>query len=217
MGQRVIGPAGQYLQEDLESLKMLTSPSLPFTLRIALAARPSPPERPCRRDRVVASSTIPTVPPLRQGRPTLPRCGYRRATLLDSVEHLRTPSFLVAGAQAHEAYRTIGSITLVSTIEFVFDGANLSLFLTPQQCTRARARLPPPRSTKPTVREHEDHIIRERLHVYAEFPEFYVLDDYLPVPKVASTRPWRFTWQPRARSRSPTPPSNAWRPMTPLV
>ncbi|GBP90258.1 hypothetical protein EVAR_89377_1 [Eumeta japonica] len=96
---------------------------------------------------------------------------------LDSVEHLRTPSFLVAGAQAHEAYRTIGSITteeayfanranarhscaplgrhisaLVSTIEFVFDGANLSLFLTPQQCTRARARLAPPRSTKPTVR-----------------------------------------------------------------
>ncbi|GBO98354.1 hypothetical protein EVAR_84208_1 [Eumeta japonica] len=39
-----------------------------------------------------------------------------------------------------------------------------------------------------------DHIIRERLHVYAEFPEFsgresrirFQSDDYLPVPKVAS-------------------------------
>ncbi|GBP65894.1 hypothetical protein EVAR_89387_1 [Eumeta japonica] len=40
---------------------MLTSPfHHSLHLRIAFAARPSPPERPCRRDRVVASSTTPS-------------------------------------------------------------------------------------------------------------------------------------------------------------
>ncbi|GBP96892.1 hypothetical protein EVAR_84145_1 [Eumeta japonica] len=129
-------------------------------------ARPSPPERPCRRDRVVASSTTsPYRPATRQGRSdfafdaaTVGKCaaddgetstvwgrgldartrsrararreqprederGAGHCTVspaclqsdaaLDSVEHLRTPSFLVAGAQAHEAYRTIGSITVM--------------------------------------------------------------------------------------------------------
>ncbi|GBP46646.1 hypothetical protein EVAR_86898_1 [Eumeta japonica] len=56
---------------------------------------------------------------------------------------------------------------------------NLSLFLTPQQCTRARAGWPPPRSTKPTAGEHEDHIIRKRLNVY-EFPEFSEESEWIP-------------------------------------
>ncbi|GBP96369.1 hypothetical protein EVAR_65699_1 [Eumeta japonica] len=49
---------------------MLTSPSLPFFTSVSpFAARPSPPERPCRRDRVVASSTTsPFRPATRQGR-----------------------------------------------------------------------------------------------------------------------------------------------------
>ncbi|GBP21009.1 hypothetical protein EVAR_11040_1 [Eumeta japonica] len=237
MGQRVIGlRAGQYLREDLESLKMLTSPSLPFfTLRIAFAARPSPPERPCRRDRVVAS--VPRLLPSRhsvRAAPTLPsmrlpsvKCAARRRrdgppsgvevldalvppgtcaghfphsdvlreqpredergmqghctvspaclqsdAALDSVEHLshaelprrRCPSarsvqndrlyhaFVYGQTEAYFANRAnplaihvhhwvVIFQLLVSTIEFVFDGANLSLFLTPQQCTRARARL----------------------------------------------------------------------------
>ncbi|GBP90770.1 hypothetical protein EVAR_102452_1 [Eumeta japonica] len=109
------------------------------------------------------------------------------------VEHLSHASFLVAGAQAHEAYRTIGSITVMYGPHDLglrptspwplglspsfgqhhrFDGANLNLFLTPQRCTRAKRGWPPPRSAKPTVRRTWDHIIRERLHVYAEFPEF---------------------------------------------
>ncbi|GBP92825.1 hypothetical protein EVAR_57337_1 [Eumeta japonica] len=61
------------------------------------------------------------------------------------------------------------SYVLVSTIEFVFDGANLSLFLTPQQCTRARARLASS-SIDADCPENMDHIIRERLHVYARVP-----------------------------------------------
>ncbi|GBO99857.1 hypothetical protein EVAR_90713_1 [Eumeta japonica] len=185
------------------------------------------------------------------GMPSERRCaGQRRA--------FRTPSFLVAGAQAHEAYRTIAFVygqteeayfanradplaihvhhwvvifqLLVSTIEFVFDGANLSLFLTPQQCTRARARLASLDRRSRLSGEHEDHIIRERLHVYAEFPSSRVgnpgsgskgwtgyrtlyttlevpflhsssvLDDYLPVPKVASDQAMEVHRQPRARS-----------------
>ncbi|GBO98336.1 hypothetical protein EVAR_84198_1 [Eumeta japonica] len=59
---------------------------------------------------------------------------------------------------------------LVSTIEFVFDGANLSLFLTPQQCTRARAWLASSSIDEADCPENMSHIIRERLNVYAEFP-----------------------------------------------
>ncbi|GBP73388.1 hypothetical protein EVAR_21344_1 [Eumeta japonica] len=156
----------QYLQggpgvtENVDQPVFYSSPSVsPF------AARPSPPERPCRRDRVVASSTTspyrpatPSGPPdfafdaATVGKMRGPRrrddppsgvevldalvpdlrhreqpredergmqghCAVSPACLqsdaaLDSVEH-RTPSFLVAGAQAHEAYRTIGSITVM--------------------------------------------------------------------------------------------------------
>ncbi|GBP97953.1 hypothetical protein EVAR_82187_1 [Eumeta japonica] len=48
-----------------------------------------------------------------QGHCTVSPACLQSDAALDSVEHLRTPSFLVAGAQAHEAYRTIGSITVM--------------------------------------------------------------------------------------------------------
>ncbi|GBP98484.1 hypothetical protein EVAR_59910_1 [Eumeta japonica] len=97
---------------------------------------------------------------------------------------------------------------LVSTIEFVFDGANLSLFLTPQQCTRAKRGWPPPRSEADCPENMRTHHPRTPC---AEFPSSRVgiqdqvpkvgpaiepnnplkhplqpRGDYLPVPKVAS-------------------------------
>ncbi|GBP73387.1 hypothetical protein EVAR_21343_1 [Eumeta japonica] len=63
-----------------------------------------------------------------------------------------------------------------------FDGANLSLFLTPQQCARQSGCLLDRRSR--LSGEHEDHIIRERLHVYAEFPEFSGRESRISVPSL---------------------------------
>ncbi|GBP58883.1 hypothetical protein EVAR_54677_1 [Eumeta japonica] len=144
----------------MRSNKISAQPCLPQRSEMSrlaswAEARPSPPERPCRRDRVVASSTkspfrpaTPSGPPDfafntatvgENARPDdgetvhsgveVPTLSYPTSTCagtlygepaclqsdaaLDSVEHLRTPSFLVAGAQAHEAYRTIGSITVM--------------------------------------------------------------------------------------------------------
>ncbi|GBP84304.1 hypothetical protein EVAR_103592_1 [Eumeta japonica] len=94
---------------------------------------------------------------------------------------------------------------LVSTIEFVFDGENLSLFLTAQQYTRARSRLVSssineadcPENMRPHRPRTPARICRVRRVLGIGNPESgskSVPDDNLPVPKVASNHAMEVYW-----------------------
>ncbi|GBP06934.1 hypothetical protein EVAR_4379_1 [Eumeta japonica] len=87
---------------------MLTSPSSPFLSSVSLSDREI--ESECR------IPSLFSIPPFHQGHlPLYDYCRYRCTDPLwrDGPSIFHMSSFFVAGAEAHEAYNTIGSITAI--------------------------------------------------------------------------------------------------------